>query len=365
MGEAEKSLKLLTHVLYVFEKCWHSSFTPHKNECELSYTDNNEARPFFFGLFRYISYLGQTGCTRSALEMVKLVYRMDLTDPLHLRIQLDYFALRSGNYKWFFNLCETYRSDRRFFLPNIFYSDALAAYLLVTGARSSSPTPSNASTESSGSSSSQSLDTATTLLGRSIFCFPSVIFEINKTIQSSVLSSLCDTHPLLSLDPSQKPLPRLLQTIISIYATLCADFWKPPQVQEWLVSSVEHFCRKTEQEPDCAEQKLGKEVRREIVRIYDENEDCPQVLNEKSMRVSDIIESNEHIPLTDLEGGVDIIPIDLTLEDVIVEGLNFDLNNVTNGIQGSPFWLFFRSFLPWNSDDLSHDGGHDEDLPNS
>ena len=52
MGELDKSLALLTRVLYVFERIWHTSFMPHKEVCLLSYAENQQARSFFHAMFK-------------------------------------------------------------------------------------------------------------------------------------------------------------------------------------------------------------------------------------------------------------------------------------------------------------------------
>jgi Transcriptional repressor TCF25 len=112
LGELEKSADLVARCVYVFERSWHARFDVSHGCSRLCYERNPECRSFFVALFRHIQILGRKGCCRTALEYCRLLLALDPTDPLFVLLNVDYFALRSDQYSFLFELVQHYPATR-------------------------------------------------------------------------------------------------------------------------------------------------------------------------------------------------------------------------------------------------------------
>jgi tetratricopeptide (TPR) repeat protein len=91
-----------------------------------------ENRAFFICLFKHIIYIGERGCTRTALEFCKVLLSLDpIDDPLAILLLLDYYAIRSEEYNY---LIRFYTEENQRLnldgLPNFAYSLSLAYFRL-------------------------------------------------------------------------------------------------------------------------------------------------------------------------------------------------------------------------------------------
>ena len=73
--------------------------------------------------------LGRRGCCRTGLELCKFILSIDRSDPLFVIGTIDYFAIRSKQYRYLLDFFTTYK-EKSVLLPNLFYSSALASFHL-------------------------------------------------------------------------------------------------------------------------------------------------------------------------------------------------------------------------------------------
>jgi hypothetical protein len=67
-------LILIERALYSIQQTFHPLFSITRGECRLEYRIQ-ENRSFFISLFKHIIYIGERGCTRTALEFCKVLLR--------------------------------------------------------------------------------------------------------------------------------------------------------------------------------------------------------------------------------------------------------------------------------------------------
>ena len=90
-------------------------------------------RAFFIALFRHLNFVGARACYRTSLEFCKLVYSLDPdSDPVGMLLLMDFYALRSQQYRWFINLFEELEPSKNLSqLPNWAFSVAVAYFYLA------------------------------------------------------------------------------------------------------------------------------------------------------------------------------------------------------------------------------------------
>eukprot|EP01012_Entosiphon_sulcatum_P025446 TRINITY_DN30757_c0_g1_i1.p1 TRINITY_DN30757_c0_g1~~TRINITY_DN30757_c0_g1_i1.p1 ORF type:complete len:624 (-),score=124.04 TRINITY_DN30757_c0_g1_i1:3-1874(-) len=91
-----------------------------------------ENRPLFIALDHYAHSLAKRGCHRSALEFCKLLFSLDPeADPMFCLLKIDYFAIRSSQWKFLAHLFSGLEKHEPMLaqLPNMMYSRALVNYL--------------------------------------------------------------------------------------------------------------------------------------------------------------------------------------------------------------------------------------------
>ena len=64
----------LERALYSFQQSFHPLFSIARGECRLEYRIQ-ENRSFFICLFKNLIYIGERGCSRTALEFCKVLLR--------------------------------------------------------------------------------------------------------------------------------------------------------------------------------------------------------------------------------------------------------------------------------------------------
>ena len=89
-------------------------------------------RGFFICLFKHLLYIGAKACYRTSLELCKLLLSLDLSnDPLGVILMIDFYALRSRQYKYLIDFyCYFNPIKHLSLLPNMQYSIALAYFHL-------------------------------------------------------------------------------------------------------------------------------------------------------------------------------------------------------------------------------------------
>lgn len=123
--------KYLERALYSFQQSFHPLFSITRGECRLEYRQQ-ENRSFFISLFKNIIFIGERGCSRTALEFCKVLLSLNPhEDPLAILLLIDYFSIRSEEFEYFLRF---YSEENQRLnldgLPNFVYSAALAHFRL-------------------------------------------------------------------------------------------------------------------------------------------------------------------------------------------------------------------------------------------
>lgn len=123
--------ELIEHAILALETAFHTSFSLTTGNSRLDYC-RQENRALFIVLFKHAQYLEGRACSRTALEVAKLILTFDpIADPLAMILVIDYYALRAKQYEWLVQLYEDWESTNNLSqLPNMAYSYALALFYL-------------------------------------------------------------------------------------------------------------------------------------------------------------------------------------------------------------------------------------------
>lgn len=123
--------ELIEHAILALESAFHTMFSLTTGNCRLNYR-RQENRCLFIVLFKHAQYLEGRACSRTALEIAKLIMSFDPdTDPLAMILVVDYYALRAKEYDWLVHLYNEWESTNNLSqLPNMAYSYALALFYL-------------------------------------------------------------------------------------------------------------------------------------------------------------------------------------------------------------------------------------------
>lgn len=121
--------ELIEHAILALESSFHSMFSLTAGNCRLDYR-RQENRAMFVTLFKHAQYLEGRACSRTALEVAKLILSFDPeNDPLAMILAIDYYALRAQQYEWLIQLYNEWESSNNLSqLPNMAYSYALALF---------------------------------------------------------------------------------------------------------------------------------------------------------------------------------------------------------------------------------------------
>ncbi|CAG2104004.1 unnamed protein product [Medioppia subpectinata] len=127
----QMAAELIERALYCIEHTFHPLFNVTQATCRLDYR-RPENRAFYIALFKHLTFVGQRGCNRTALEFCKLILGLDPEgDPLSVLLMIDFYALRCEQYDYLLTLASEWETSKKLSLfPNIRYSTALALYYL-------------------------------------------------------------------------------------------------------------------------------------------------------------------------------------------------------------------------------------------
>lgn len=123
--------ELIDHALFALESSFHTMFSLTQGNCRLDYR-RQENRALFVTLFKHSQYLESRACSRTALEVAKLILTFDpVSDPLAIILIIDYYAIRAKQYEWLAQLYDEWEATNNLSqLPNMAYSYALALFHL-------------------------------------------------------------------------------------------------------------------------------------------------------------------------------------------------------------------------------------------
>uniref|UniRef100_A0A182LS00 Transcription factor 25 n=1 Tax=Anopheles culicifacies TaxID=139723 RepID=A0A182LS00_9DIPT len=123
--------ELIERALLALESSFHTMFSLTQGNCRLDYR-RQENRALFITLFKHSQHLESRACSRTALEVAKLILSFDpVNDPLAMILIVDYYAVRAKQYEWLVTLYEEWDATNNLSqLPNMAYSYAMALFHL-------------------------------------------------------------------------------------------------------------------------------------------------------------------------------------------------------------------------------------------
>uniref|UniRef100_A0ACD5XZR4 Uncharacterized protein n=1 Tax=Avena sativa TaxID=4498 RepID=A0ACD5XZR4_AVESA len=219
-GEHQSSADAVEKCLFAFECAWNPLFGPLQGNYQLKYSHDTN-KPFFTALFSHMKNLDRRGCHRSALEACKFLLSLDSDDPKGALFCIDYFALRSQQYKWLEQFAEEYQCDNSLWLfPNFSYSLAIARFYLERDAASE------------GVSDHGDKSTALDLMKQALMLHPLVL---SKIVDKAPLKDSSWTQILKNVFfGSAKPGSPSLEHVINIYIERHYIMWRFPELQNLL-----------------------------------------------------------------------------------------------------------------------------------
>jgi len=215
-GEHQSSADAVEKCLFALECAWHPLFSPLQGNYQLKYSHDTN-KPFFTALFSHMKNLDRRGCHRSALEVCKFLLSLDSDDPKGALFCIDYFALRSQQYKWLEQFAEEYQCDNSLWLfPNLSFSLAIARFYLERDATSEGSDHVDKST---------SVD----LMKQALMLHPLVL---RKIVDKAPLKDSSWTQILRNVFfGSAKPGSPSLDHMINIYVERHYIMWRFPELQ--------------------------------------------------------------------------------------------------------------------------------------
>ncbi|CAM0952414.1 unnamed protein product [Alopecurus aequalis] len=235
-GEHQSSADAVEKCLFALECAWHPLFGPLQGNYQLKYSHDTN-KPFFTALFSHMKNLDRRGCHRSALEACKFLLSLDSDDPKGALFCIDYFALRSQQYKWLEQFAEEYQCDNSLWLfPNFSYSLAIARFYLERDAASEDV------------SAHADKSTAIDLMKQALMLHPLVL---SKIVDKAPLKDSSWTQILKNVFfGSAKPGSPSLEHVINIYVERHYIMWRFPELQNLLkeaalsvIESLKHDSR--------------------------------------------------------------------------------------------------------------------------
>uniref|UniRef100_A0A6B2EHN5 Transcription factor 25 n=1 Tax=Phlebotomus kandelakii TaxID=1109342 RepID=A0A6B2EHN5_9DIPT len=207
---------LIEHAIFALESSFHNMFSLTSGQCRLDYR-RQENRALFIVLFKHAQYLEARACTRTALEVSKLLLSLDpITDPLAVILVLDYYAIRAKQYEWLVELYNEWESSNNLSqLPNMAFSYALALFLI------------HHDDDCSG---------ADAALQYALLMFPGVLRPLLDALAVQVDSRVSSHSYFSPLTYSSQPAS--LQQLTSLYVCRSKIIWRDTEILPWLERNV-------------------------------------------------------------------------------------------------------------------------------
>lgn len=308
--------ELIEHALYAYESAFHSMFSLTNGNCRIDYR-REENRGFFIVLFKHAQFLAARACSRTALEISKLILSLDpVNDPLAVILTIDFYAIRSKQYDFLITLYKEWEHSHNLaLLPNMAYSYALAMYH------------------------ANKLDNADDALQYALAMFPGILKlllgEMGIQVDSRVMS-----HKYFSMTAVTSS-PLALQQLMALYIERCKMLYQgDPEILLWLERNVHVVLDRVDKKDDT----MILEYATKRNHIY-KSQPPRNIL--RHIILSDF---KEKVPLADfLKKETDPIvhfdplpPLDsINIYERPKQSITQNLASQTNGFQ-----LFFQSLLP-------------------
>lgn len=204
--------ELIEHAIFALESSFHSMFSIVSGKCRLDYR-RQENRSFFIVLFKHAQFLESRACSRTALEITKLLLSLDPdNDPLAVILVLDFYAIRAKQFDWIIQLFEEWEESHNLSqLPNMAYSYALALFY-------------NKRIE------------ADKALQYALIMFPAVLRLLIDELSIQADPRVLSHKYFSSLSYSQQSHP--LKQLTSLYVARSKVVWKDVEILNWLEKNV-------------------------------------------------------------------------------------------------------------------------------
>eukprot|EP01134_Creolimax_fragrantissima_P001468 CFRG1468T1 len=251
-GDRQTAADLIERVLYIHESCFNSRFRLGDPQMSRLSYKNYENRGFFLALFHHSEKLSQKGCWRTALEVCKILFGLDNTDPLGALLVMDTYALQSREYEWLLDFNKRYTDKHMELLPNFSFSLALSAYQREWEIRQ------EPGFENSGKSSVNASDMESTIrLENALLLFPDMLVPL-ATAADIALDISVTTNSFFKTTEMSSTIGnsnRAVLGLIKLYIARAVNPWKEPNVGTWVRATVAGLVRKISRDSSIAEAK--------------------------------------------------------------------------------------------------------------
>ncbi|CAN0390173.1 unnamed protein product [Lampetra fluviatilis] len=262
----EMAREFVERALFCLESSFHPLFSLTSGSCRLDYR-YPENRSLYLALFKHLAALEKRGCSRTALELAKLILSLSPDeDPLGVLLLIDHLCLRAREYRYLAHLYRQLEPSKNLSqLPNMAFSVALAWHHLeveeveeergvervggvggggggrggvggreVRGGGPGAGTPSKADE----------------LLQEALLAFPSVLMLLLGKCGVEPTPEVTQ-HPYLGTLASRGE-PRALQELTSLFVERSATEWRSPSVVLWLERRVARLLAALHSDPQLA-----------------------------------------------------------------------------------------------------------------
>lgn len=130
IGFVRNLMFILDFAIYICESVMPTGFEMLNPTHILSY-DVRENRAFYLLLFWHLKLLIKRRCFFTALQIAKLIFLKDPTDPLGMNLIIDSLAIKAGQYEFLIDYYSHFKTKNHLDkLPSMMYNIAIVSYLL-------------------------------------------------------------------------------------------------------------------------------------------------------------------------------------------------------------------------------------------
>nr|XP_022911646.1 transcription factor 25-like [Onthophagus taurus] len=193
-------------------------------------------RALYITIFKHLLFVGGRACYRTALEFCKLLLSLDPDkDPLGVKLAIDFYALRSREYRWFIDFYEELEPTKNLSqLPNFAFSVAAAHFHLADG----------------------DLSHADDLLQDALLMFPGVLKPLLEKC-SVQPDNRVSNHAFF--DSKQSP---VLTQLVLLYVNRSYHIWKESDLLPWLERNVNKVLDRVDKQDPIVKDYEGKRSKR-------------------------------------------------------------------------------------------------------
>ncbi|VDK68161.1 unnamed protein product [Litomosoides sigmodontis] len=179
---------------------------------------NFENRAFYLLLHRHLRNLVDRHCFRTALNVARLIYRLDpVSDPLAIMLTIDMIALKAREYNYLILLYNTLQASKNLDrLPNFAYSVALAHFFLFCE-----------------NGKAEQKEIADFMIASAIRHFPTVLLKLLDALNVQADPTIENNKYMNTLAYERES--KGIKLLTSIYVELSSSIWlEDPAILSWL-----------------------------------------------------------------------------------------------------------------------------------